>query len=212
MAPGSDSAGSPPKGRAAKAGGNVTGLAIRSRDATARRLEFIRMMVPAASRLAVLWNPADPAHVHGLKNLEAAARRAGLTVRPVDVREPKAFEATLRAVTASRAEALVVLGDPFGVPYRAWVVTLATQAGLPAIYEAREFVESGGLIAYGPRYVDLWRRAANYVDQILKGSRPADLPIEHPAAFELVINLKTATSLGLRIPPPLLVRADQVVE
>jgi putative ABC transport system substrate-binding protein len=212
MAPGSDPVGSPLKSRAAKSGGNVTGLAIRSREATARRLEFIRMMAPAASRLALLWNPADPAHVHGLKDLETAARRAGLTVRPVDVREPKAFEATLRAVTVSQAEALVVLGDPFGVPYRAWVVTLATQAGLPAIYEAREFVESGGLIAYGPRYTDIWRRAANYVDQILKGSRPADLPIEQRAAFELVINLKTAKALGLTIPPSLLLRADHVIE
>jgi len=212
MAPGSDPVRSGLKGRAAKAGTNITGVAIRSRETTARRLEFLRLIAPAASRLAVLWNPADPAHVHGVQDLEGAARRAGLTLRPMEVRDPKAFEATFQALTASRAEALVVLGDPFGVPYRAWVVALVTQARLPAIYEAREFAESGGLMAYGPRYTDIWRRAANYVDQILKGSRPADLPIEQPGTLELVVNLKTARSLGLTVPPSLLVRADQVIE
>jgi ABC-type uncharacterized transport system substrate-binding protein len=194
-------------------GGNVTGLAAVVPDAYARRLQILREVVPTMSRVAVISNSGDPSHALAGADLRLAAAGMGVvTLHFVEAQRPTDLPRVVAELQAARADALVVLGDPFTVPYRAWILNAVATSRRPALFEERDFVQEGGLLSYGPRYPLLWRRAAEYVDKILKGAKPADLPVEQPTKFELVINLKTAKALGLAIPPSLLQRADQVIE
>jgi putative tryptophan/tyrosine transport system substrate-binding protein len=191
-------------------GGNITGLATTAEDFAGKRLELLRAIVPRLRRVAVLWHPANPTNPIQLKGAEGAARTLGLHLEPVQVQGPDDFDAAGKAVRG--ADGLLLLESPLFTMHRARFAELAARRGLPAIYGQREYVEVGGLMSYGTHFQDLYRRAALYVDKILKGATPADLPIEQPTKFELVINLKTAKALGLTIPPSLLARADQVIE
>jgi putative ABC transport system substrate-binding protein len=198
---------------AARPGGNITGLTSVTPDGYAKRLHALKEIVPAMSRVAVIWNSGDPSHALAVADLRTAASRMGETaLHLVEAQRPTDFPRVVAELKAARADTLVVVGDPFTVPYRAWILNVAATSRLPTIFEERDFVEEGGLISYGPRHPLLWRRAADYVDRILKGVQPRDLPVEQPEKFELVISLKTAKALGLAIPPSLLQRADQVIE
>ena len=198
----------------AKPGANVTGLTfdVDAAQLAAKRLEILKQLLPSVSRVAVLWNPSyDPGTLR-FKGTEDAGRKLGITIVSVHLAEGSDAERAFAEARRARAEALTVLSDPAMVARRAEIIELAARHRLPAIYALREWVEDGGLISYATNLSDQWRRAARYVDKILKGSRPSDLPIEQPAAFELWINLKTAKALGLAIPASLRLRADQVIE
>ena len=188
-------------------GGNVTGLSNQSADTAAKRLEILRDVVPGLRRVAVLVNVSNP--VSGVEMGEVQA--LGLDVVTLEIRRGEdiapAFE-TLKG----RAQALYVAGDPLMITNRVRINTLALGARLPTTYNQREFVEAGGLMSYGPNFPDLFRRAGDYVDKILRGTKPADIPVEQPTKFDLVINLTTAKALGLEVPPTLLARADEVIE
>jgi len=197
----------------ARPGGNITGLSTMGQDLSGKRLELIREVVPRLRRIGVLWHQDSPSSVTAFKELKAAAQSLGVDVRSLGVRPPvpeidKAFG------TASnwRADALIALDDSLIFSNRTRIIALAARSRLPAVYGYREFPDAGGLMAYGPSRHDLYRRAATYVDKILKGTKPADLPVEQPTRFELVVNLKTAKALGLTIPPSILIRADQVIQ
>jgi putative ABC transport system substrate-binding protein len=199
----------------ARPGGNLTGLSFLGPELIGKRLEQLKQAVPGVSRVAVLWQPgALPERTEKdiLKEIEVAAR--ALEVRPqfVEARGPADFDRAFSDMTKARAEALTVWSTPMFVNERRRLVDLAAKNRLLAVYPWREFVDAGGLMAYGPDLADLFRRAPTYVDRILNGAKPGDLPIEQPTKFELVINLKTAKALGLTIPPSLLQRADQVIE
>jgi ABC-type uncharacterized transport system substrate-binding protein len=198
---------------AARPRGNITGMTTVTPDGYAKRLHALKDTVPAMSRVTVIWNSGDPSHALAVADLRTAASGMGEpTLHLVEAQRSTDFPRVVAELTAARADALVVVGDPFTVPYRAWILNVAATSRLPAIFEERDFVEEGGLISYGPRHPVLWRRAADYVDKILRGAKPGDLPIEQPTKFELVINLKTAKALGVTIPQTLLLRADQVIE
>jgi putative ABC transport system substrate-binding protein len=194
-------------------GGNVTGL---SQDVGAeipgKRLALLKELVPKLSRVAVLVNPGFPPALAALKAMEAPARTLGMTVARFDARGPGDLEGVFAAVTRARSDALVVTGGPVQFNMRTQIAQLALRHRLPSISAITEDVEAGGLMSYGASLTDQWRRAATYVDKILKGAKPADLPVEQPTKFDLLINLKTAKALGLTIPPSLLARADQVIE
>jgi putative ABC transport system substrate-binding protein len=162
--------------------------------------------------VAVLWNPANLVETFGFKEMMAAAAVIGLEIQSIDVRTPDDYLAAFATVTASRADALYAFGNPVIFKSRQLIADFTLRSRLPSIYEERLFVQAGGLMSYAPSFTDLFRRAATYVDKILKGAKPADLPVEQPTKYELVINLKTAKALGLTIPPSLLQRADQVIE
>ncbi len=196
----------------ARPGGNLTGLADISVDLSAKRLQLLREILPTASRLAVLWNPAHPTNPLQLRETQAAAQALGLAVRPVAVRRAEELEGAFAAMARERAGGLLVLADPLGLTHRARLADLAAQHRLPAMYSFREHVEAGGLMSYGASLPHIFRRAATYVDKILKGAKPTDLPVEQPTRFELVVNLKTAKALGLTIPQSILIRADQVIQ
>jgi ABC-type uncharacterized transport system substrate-binding protein len=196
----------------ARPGGNVTGLTLVTRELNTKRLELIREMVPGNPRLAVLANPDNPITKDQVRELEAVAGPLGLTVQVVETRDAAGLEPAFATMGRQRAGALLVLPDAALFRERTQIVALAARSRLPGVYEAREFVEAGGLIAYGPRIDDNFRRAAVYVDKILKGAKPADLPVEQPTKFELVINLKTAKALGLTIPQSVLLRADEIIQ
>jgi putative ABC transport system substrate-binding protein len=198
----------------ARPGGNITGLATLVPEGfSGKMIELLKEAVPQVSRVAVLINPTNVIHEQIVANeLPGTAERLRLTLLTVEARTPDALEGAFETAVRSRAGAIIVLGDPLTSVHRARTVELAAKHRLPAMYLFRESVEAGGLMAYGPNFVDLARRAATYVDKILKGAKPADLPVEQPTKFELVINLKTAKALGLTIPPSLLLRADQVIE
>jgi len=197
----------------ARPGGNVTGLSLfLGEEFSSKWLELLREVIPRVSRVAVLLNRASPASVGYLTVLQGAAQKLGIKLWPQDVRDLSQFEGAFAAMVAERAQGLVVVVDPLTVRYRGRIVELAAKNRIPAVYGFREFVDAGGLMAYGVNVPYLCRRAAGYVDKILKGTKPGDLPIEQPTTFELVINLKTAKALGLTIPPSLLARADQVIE
>ena len=168
--------------------------------------------MPKISRVAVLLNRTNPASVGYLMVLQGAAQKLGVKLQPQDVRDPSQLEGAFAAMVAARTQGLVVVVDPLTVRHRGRIVELAAKRRLPAVYGFREFVEAGGLMAYGVNVPSLCRRAAGYVDKILKGARPGDLPVEQPTMFELVINLKTAKALGLKIPESLLQRADEVIQ
>jgi putative tryptophan/tyrosine transport system substrate-binding protein len=196
----------------ARPGGNVTGLTSVTYDLSGKRLELIKETLPRLGRIAVLYDPSDRAKVVEFKEMQAAAGSFAVQLQSLEVRRPEDFESAFSAGRRARAEALIVLPTTVTNNHRKPIVDLAAGTRLAAIYPDREFVDTGGLMSYGPIYADLWRRAATYVDKILKGAKPAELPIEQPTKFELVINLKTASQIGLTIPPNVLARADRVVK
>ena len=198
----------------ARPGGNITGLSIQQVELSAKSLELLKEAVPKVSRAAVLWNPdpASPAGAPQMRETEAAARTLGVKLQSLEVRSPDDLEGAFQAAARGRAGALLALGDPMLFIHRTRIVGLAAKNRLPAMYFAREFVGAGGLMSYGTNLADIYRRAATYVDKILKGAKPADLPVEQPMRFELVINMKTAKALGITFPPSILIRADQVIE
>ena len=194
-------------------GGNVTGLTVvAGRDMQGKQLELLKEAVPKFARVAYLFDAANPGSLLAQKELEAAARALGVGLRLTEIRNENDLEAAFTAIMKERVGALLVATGPFETVHRRRIVDLAASSRLPAMYGARWFVDDGGLISYGVSLLDNFRRAATYVDKILKGAKPADLPVEQPTKFELVINLKTAKALGLTIPPSLLSRADQLIE
>ncbi len=196
----------------ARPGGNITGLSSMSVDLGPKRLELLKETIPRVSRVGVMWNPGDPARAIELRDTQAAADRLGLRLQSIEVRSPDEIERAFSAILRERPDALIVQQDPLTIAQRARIADLALKNRLPAISVFREFPEAGGLMAYGTNLADLYRRAATYVDKILKGARPADLPVEQPTRFELVINLKTAKALGLTLPQSILIRADHVIQ
>ncbi len=196
----------------ARPGGNVTGLTIIAPDLAGKRLEMLREVIPKMTRLAVLRNPTNPVSVAELKKTQVAAQAHGVQIQSLEVADPGGFASAFSAMTRERAGALIVLSDAMFVGRHTQIVDHVANSRLPAIYWTREFVEAGGLMSYGPNQVDMYRRAATYVDKILKGAKPADLPVEQPTKFELVINMKTAKTLGLTIPQSVLIRADEVIQ
>jgi putative ABC transport system substrate-binding protein len=196
----------------AKPGGNVTGTSNQNPETTGKRLQLTKEVVPGLSRLAVLWNAANPVNALVVKEAKAAAQTLGLQVQSVEVRGPDDFETALPAAVSGGAGALFVADDSFLFQYRTRIADFAAQHRLPTMFSFRLFVDAGGLMSYGPILADLTRRAAAYVDKILRGAKPVDLPVEQPTKFELVINLKTAKALGLTIPQSVLVRADEIIQ
>src|SRR2546423_8609380 len=195
----------------ARPGGNITGLSNLSHELVGKQLEFLKDVLPTVSRVAVLWNPANPAHALQVREADVAAQRLGIQLHRVEVRSPDAFDSAFAAMTSAHAGALLVVADSMFFQHRRRLAELAATSRLPTMHNIRPFVEAGGLMAYGPSPLDIRRRAAIYVDKILKGAKPADLPVEQPTKFDLVINLKTAQALGITIPPPLLMLADEVI-
>jgi len=196
----------------ARPGGNITGLSSLSPGLSAKQLEFLKEIIPRLSRVAVLGSLIHPGTAQSLQEMEIAARALKVQLQYLDVVDPKQIETAFGAARKERADAVLVLTSIATNLRRRQIVDLALKSGLPAIYFTREWVEAGGLLTYGASYTDLFHRAATYVDKILKGAKPADLPVEQPTKFELVINLKTAKALGLTIPQSLLSRADQVIQ
>jgi putative tryptophan/tyrosine transport system substrate-binding protein len=195
----------------ARPGGNITGLSNQITDTGGKKLEFLREIVPSLRRLAILTNVGNPAAVLDMAEAQAAARKLGLEVTISEIRRAEDIAPAFDALDG-HADALYVCVDPLLNTYRIRVNTLALAARLPTVHGLREYVEAGGLISYGPNLPDLLRRAADFVDKILRGAKPADIPVEQPTKFDLVINLTTAKALGLKIPPTLLVRADKIIE
>ena len=199
----------------ARPGGNVTGLSMLAPELVGKCLELLTQAVPGVSRVAVLWRPGalgERTDKDMLKEAEVAARALGVRLQFVEARGPADFDRAFSDMTKARAGALTVLTSNMFFIERRRLVDLAAKHRLPAVYQWREGVDAGGLMAYGPNVTDLFRRAAPYVDKILKGAKPGDLPVEQPTKFELVINLKTAKALGLTIPQSLLIRADEVIQ
>jgi putative ABC transport system substrate-binding protein len=193
-------------------GGNVTGLSDLHTVLATKRLEILKEVVPSASRMAVFFHAANPTLLRQLKDIQDIAPAFRVTVLSVPVTGPDDFDHAFTMMRKERAAGLMVLGSPLIGIHRRQILDLAAKSRLPAIYTVRDNPDAGGLMSYGANFHELWRRAATYVDKILKGAKPADLPIEQPTKFELVINLKTAKALGLTIPPSLLQRADQLIE
>jgi len=199
----------------ARPGGNVTGLSMLTPELVGKRLELLKQAVPGVSRVAVLWQPGDygeRTEKDILKEAEVTARALGVRLQVVEARGPQDFDRAFSDMTRARAGALIVLGSSMFFTERRRLVDLTAKHRLPGVYSARDSVDVGGLMSYGANLADMFRRAATYVDKILKGAKPGDLPVEQPTNFELVINLKTAKALGLTIPQSLLLRADQVIE
>jgi putative ABC transport system substrate-binding protein len=196
----------------ARPGGNITGLSDFNAGVVAKRLELLREVVPSASRVAVLVNPTNPSNPLQLKLTQAAASTLGVRLLPLEAKSAEEIDRAFAAMRTERAEAVIVIGDPMFGSHRRRLIDLSAKRGLPAIYSTREYVIDGGLVSYGTNLDDLYRRAPYFVDKILKGAKPADLPVEQPTKFELVINLKTAKALGLTIPQSLLRRADEVIQ
>jgi putative ABC transport system substrate-binding protein len=199
----------------ARPGGNITGLAVLSPELMVKSMELLKQSVPGASRVALLMRPdAGPEHAlkQRVKATEVAARTLGMRLQVVEARTPDDFDRAFSDMIKARADALSLPVTPLFDTHRRRLVDLAARHRLPAVYTFSSFVEAGGLMSYGPDIADLHRRAAGYVDKILKGARPGDLPIEQPTKFELIINLKTAKDLGLKMPQSLLLRADRIIE
>jgi ABC-type uncharacterized transport system substrate-binding protein len=193
-------------------GGNITGLSTQSPEISGKQLEFLREIVPKLSRVGVLGDVTRPGVPQALREINVVADAFRVQVQYLEVRGPKDIETAFRAATKERADALIVLGSPVLRSQQKQVVDLAVKSRLPATYSVPEFVEDGGLMTYGVNINDLYRRAATYVDKILKGRKPADLPVEQPKKFEFIINLKAAKQIGLTIPPNVLARADRVIK
>jgi ABC-type uncharacterized transport system substrate-binding protein len=195
----------------ARPGGNLTGLSSVSQDLSGKRLELLKETIPKVSRVAVLYDPNDPAKVAEFKEIEVASRPLGVELQSLEVRSLDELENAFKAATRGKAGALLVLPTIILGTRTKQIAELAAKNRLPTMFATSQYVDAGGLMSYGPGYADLWRRAATYVDKILKGTKPADLPVEQPMKFELVINLKTAKQIGLTIPPNVLARADKVI-
>ena len=196
----------------ARPGGNTTGLSLQLADVAAKRVQLFKEVVPAVPRISLLWDPTFPGMEGAVAGTEAAASRLGLKLQILEARSPSELDRAFETMTTEGVPALIVWGSDTLFVHRAQIARLATKARLPAICPFREYVDTGCLMSYSASLSDLCRRAATYVDRILKGARPADLPVEQPEKFELAINLKTAKALGLTIPQSLLLRADQVIE
>ena len=196
----------------ARPGGNVTGLASIASELVGKQLALLKEVVPKVSRVAVLQNPSNHAHPFALQEAEGAARALGVELHIVPAQTPAEIDAAFATMRSQRVGGVLVLRDPLTFAQRTQIATLAAKSRLPAVYGLREQAEAGGLMAYGANNSQMFRRAATYVDRILKGAKPADLPVEQPTKFELVINLKTAKALGLTIPQSLLQRADEVIQ
>src|SRR6266545_4757340 len=197
----------------ARPGGNVTGVSgYAGLETVAKQLELLKEPLPKIRRVAILSNPANAYHQLAVREVNVAARSLGVQLQLLEARGPNEFDGAFAAMAKERVGALLVLSDGIFSSHRTRLADLAARSRLPAAYGNRESVEAGGLMSYGPSFLDLFRRAATFVDKILKGAKPGDLPVEQPTKYELVINLKTAKALGLTIPPSLLLRADQVIE
>jgi putative tryptophan/tyrosine transport system substrate-binding protein len=195
----------------ARPGGNITGLSTLYPEISGKQLELLKEIIPRLSRLAVLGNSTHPGNAQALKETQLAAGALAVQLQYLDVRDAKDIETAFRALSKGRADAVLVLENPVLTSHRKQLIDLAVTGRLPAIYPQTEYMEAGGLIYYGTNTPDLFRRAATYVAKILKGAKPADLPVEQPKKFELVINLKAAKQIGLTVPPNVLARADKVI-
>ena len=195
----------------ARPGGNITGFAYLLPELSGKRLEILKDAVPHVSRVAVMWNAANPYKARDLKEVEAVARALSITLHGIPVHGPDGFDGAFNSAVEGRAQALLPLDDPFTIAHRHRIAELALKHRLPTVYSVKPFVEAGGLMSYGPDRADLSRRAATYVDKILKGAKPIDLPVQQPTRFELVVNLKTAKALGIALPPLIMTRVDHVI-
>jgi putative ABC transport system substrate-binding protein len=193
-------------------GGNVTGLSLMMTETNVKGLELFKDAIPKLSHVAVIFDPATPSHTPGLKAVEAAGPPLGLKILPVPVRREAEYESAFSAIARERADGVLVLSTPLFIAGAEPLAKLALKHKLPALFGPRHHVEAGGLMSYSPERTDLWRRGAIFVDRILKGAKPADLPVEQPTKFDLVINLKTAKAIGVKIPEAFLLRADRVIE
>jgi putative tryptophan/tyrosine transport system substrate-binding protein len=196
----------------ARPGGNVTGMSLMIPDLGGKRLELLKEVLPRVARVTVLWNAANPYSARVFKETQAVASTVGIELISLEVRDPDDFDGAFEALRRLRPDALVVVEDPLTLSNIKRLVEFVAEQRLPALYGVREFVDVGGLISYGPNIADLFRRSAYCIDKILKGAKPADLPVQQPTKFEMLINLKTAKALGLEVPPTLLARADEVIE
>jgi len=212
MTGGSDPVGAGLVASLARPGGNITGLTAITAELAGKRLELLKETLPRLTRVGVLWNPTDQGSAQGLKEIEIAAPTLGLEIQSLQVRSPSNFESAFKAAIAGQARALQVLGSGLINSHRNRIVEFATKNRLPTMFADAADVEAGGLMSYGPALPDHYRRAAVYIDKILKGAKPADLPVEQPTKFELIINLKIANALGLTVPRLLLAQADEVIE
>jgi len=196
----------------ARPGGNLTGLSLLTTELSVKRLEILKETFPKLRRVAVLGNPVNPVSAIQLGEVQAAAKTLGFQLQIVEARDPKDFEPAFSAMTEKGAGALLVLSDAMLNAHRERIAGLATESRLPSIYEFKESAEAGGLMSYGTNIVDVYRRLGKYVDRILKGAKPGELPVEQPLNFEFLINLKTAKQIGVTIPPNVLARADRVIK
>jgi len=193
-------------------GGNITGLSLMAPELGAKRLQLLKEVLKKSQNVVVMWNPAYTGMRARFKDTEKAAPTMGMTIRSLEVSDPRQMEAAFDAVERNRPDGLVLLADPLTHSMRVRIVEFARENNLPAIYETREFVEAGGLMSYGANILAVTRRAAYYVDRILKGAKPGDLPIEQPSKIDLVVNLRTAKALGVTIPKSILATADQIIQ
>jgi putative ABC transport system substrate-binding protein len=196
----------------ARPGGNVTGQSVMGTDLAAKRVELLTELVPGLRRLAVLWNPGRPGFASQIQEIHTASTSKGLSLDVLEVRSPPEFDHAFRTMADTGVGAAILLDDAMFYQERTRLATLAAERHIPAIYGHRDYAEAGGLLSYGPHFPTLFRRAATFVDKILKGAKPEDLPVEQPTKFELVVNLRAAKALGLTIPPLILARADEVIE
>jgi putative tryptophan/tyrosine transport system substrate-binding protein len=196
----------------ARPGGNITGLTTHAPELSGKRLELLKEVVPRITRVAVLWNPSNPGSSEMLKEMQAASQAHALQLQSLEVRSLEDFEGAFESITRRDSHAIIVVSDPFLNTHHRLILDLAVKHRLPAMYGGPEVVNAGGLMSYGPGFSDQYRRAATYVDKILRGMKPADLPVERPMKFELVINLKTAKQIGLTIPQSVLYRVDRVIQ
>jgi ABC-type uncharacterized transport system substrate-binding protein len=196
----------------ARPAGNITGLSELGPDLAPKLLQLLKEAVPRLAKVAILWDPSNPSQSPTRQEIESAARMLGTAILSLEVAVPDDFERAFGAATRERPDALIVYTTPITYSHRMQTIDFTARRGLPAMYSSREFVDAGGLMSYGPNLRALFRRAATYVDRIVKGAKPADLPIEQPTTFEMVINMKTAKALGLTIPQSVLARADEVIE
>ncbi len=196
----------------ARPGGNITGVSQLLTELSAKELQLLKEAVPTATRIAVLWNSTTPSHGPALKATEEAGRVLGVQLHPVEASTVDQFEAAFAAMSQARVQALLVIASPLSFVQRSRLAELALKHRLPGMFGFRENADAGGLMSYGPNINEMFRRAATYVDKILRGAKPGDLPVEQPTKFELVINLKTAKALGLTIPQSVLIRADEVIQ
>jgi len=196
----------------ARPGGNITGLTRMTRDLDGKRLELLKEVVPSLSRVAILLNPANPISARGWSEAQSPAKALRLKLEPAEVKAAEEFEAAFAAIARQRPGGLFIIADQFLLAHRTQIVDFGARRSLPAIYPYSEFVDAGGLMSYAANDPAMFRRAATYVDKILKGRKPADLPVEQPTKFELIINMRTAKQIGLTIPPNVLAQADKVIK